>query len=80
MDWETYAKKTGYYWVDPHSDMEGIQNQYKMWNSFVPVSAFALENAGRKYPTVVVLHGGFNQSVSLMDGDLFRRQQKGNGS
>lgn len=67
MDWETYAKKTGYYWVDPHSDMEGIQNQYKMWNSFVPVSAFDSENAGRKYPTVVVLHGGFNP-ISIIDG------------
>ncbi len=67
MSWTEYGQKTGYYWEDPHSPMEGVQNRYKMWNSFVPVSAFAPENKERKYPTVVVLHGGFNP-ISIIDG------------
>lgn len=67
MSWTEYGQKTGYYWEDPHSPMEGVQNRYKMWNSFVPVSAFDPENKERKYPTVVVLHGGFNP-ISIIDG------------
>ena len=67
ISWTEYGLKTGYYWEDPHSPMEGVQNRYKMWNSFVPVSAFAPENKERKYPTVVVLHGGFNP-ISIIDG------------
>lgn len=67
ISWTEYGQKTGYYWEDPHSPMEGIQNRYRMWNSFVPVSAFDPESKGRKYPTVVVLHGGFNP-ISIIDG------------
>ena len=43
------------------------QNSRKLWNSFVPVSAFQPENKDRRYPTVVVLHGGFNP-ISIIDG------------
>ena len=64
MDWENYAQKTGYRWqVPPHA----VQNRFKRWTSFVPVSAFAPENKGRKYPVVIVLHGGFNPT-SIIDG------------
>ncbi|MCD7807617.1 MAG: hypothetical protein LUH19_09840, partial [Lachnospiraceae bacterium] len=48
MSWSEYESKTGYRWEDPHSPMEGVQNRYKMWNSFVPVSAFDPKNKGRK--------------------------------
>lgn len=59
MNWEAYENKTGYKWVRTEKK-DGIQNFHKSWTSFVPVSAFQPENAGRKYPTVIVLHGGFN--------------------
>lgn len=65
MSWEAYEMKTGYHWQD--ETKEGPQNNFKRWNSFVPVSAFAPENAGRKYPTIIVLHGGFNP-ISIIDG------------
>jgi len=65
MSWSEYEKDTGYHWEDP--DRQGIQNRFKKWNSFVPVSAFQPENAGRQYPLVVVLHGGFNP-ISIIDG------------
>lgn len=66
MNWEAYENKTGYKWVRTEKK-DGIQNFHKSWTSFVPVSAFQPENAGRKYPTVIVLHGGFNP-VSIIDG------------
>ncbi len=65
MSWSEYEKDTGYRWEDPHK--QGIQNRFKKWNSFVPVSAFREENAGKKYPVVVALHGGFNP-ISIIDG------------
>ena len=65
MSWTEYAANTGYVWVDEHK--QGPQNNFKKWNSFVPVSAFRSENKERKYPTVVVLHGGFNP-ISIIDG------------
>ena len=65
MSWSEYEKDTGYHWEDP--DRQGLQNRFKKWNSFVPVSAFQQENSERKYPTVVVLHGGFNP-ISIIDG------------
>jgi poly(3-hydroxybutyrate) depolymerase len=65
MSWTEYEMKTGYRWEDP--DRQGPQNRCKRWNSFVPVSAFRPENKGRKYPVVVVLHGGFNP-ISIIDG------------
>ena len=38
------------------------------WTSFLfRCLPFQPENAGRKYPTVIVLHGGFNP-VSIIDG------------
>ena len=67
MDWDLYAKKTGYRWPDPPSPMKGVQNNFKMWNSFVPISCFDEKNKGKKYPVVVVLHGGFNP-ISIVDG------------
>lgn len=36
MSWSEYERRTGYRWEDPHSPDEGVQNRYKMWNSFVP--------------------------------------------
>jgi len=65
MSWTEYEMKTGYRWEDPAR--QGIQNRFKKWNSFVPVSAFRPENKDRKYPVVVVLHGGFNP-ISIIDG------------
>ena len=65
MSWTEYEMKTGYRWEDPEN--QGRQNRFKKWNSFVPVSAFKPENKGRKYPAVVVLHGGFNP-ISIIDG------------
>ncbi len=65
MSWSKYERKTGYHWEEPE---EGApQNRFKRWNSFVPVSAFAPENTGRKYPVVIMLHGGFNP-ISIVDG------------
>ena len=66
MSWTEYADKTGYVW-QPIFKGNGVQNNFKLWNSFVPVSAFRPENAGRKYPVVFVLHGGFNP-ISIIDG------------
>lgn len=65
MSWTEYEAKTGYHWEDP--ERRGPQNNFKKWNSFVPVSAFRPENRGRKYPAVVVLHGGFNP-IGIIDG------------
>ena len=65
MSWTEYGMKTGYYWTEPEGGAP--QNRTKGWNSFVPVSAFAPENAGRRYPVLVMLHGGFNP-VSIIDG------------
>ena len=65
MSWTEYEMKTGYHWEDPMR--AGIQNRFKKWNSFVPVSAFDPKNKGRKYPLVIVLHGGFNP-MSIIDG------------
>ncbi len=64
MSWTEYKMKTGYHWDVPDYS---IQNRFKRWNSFVPVSAFDPENKGRKYPVVIVLHGGFNP-ISIVDG------------
>lgn len=65
MSWTEYEAKTGYYWEDKEN--QATQNTRKLWNSFVPVSAYKKENEGRKYPVVVVLHGGFNP-ISVIDG------------
>lgn len=64
MDWEDYEKRTGYHY---QTERAYPQNLTKKWVSFVPASAFAPENAGRKYPAVVVLHGGGN-TVYTIDG------------
>ena len=75
MSWTEYAAKTGYYWQEPADGAP--QNRFKRWNSFVPVSAFDPANKGRKYPVVIMLHGGFNP-ISI--GAFPRRLQNGSGS
>lgn len=65
MDWDYYEQKTGYRWAGPRE--QANQNNFKRWNSFVPVSAFDPANKGRKYPVVFMLHGGFNP-ISVIDG------------
>lgn len=65
MSWTEYEMKTGYHWNKP--DFATPQNNFKRWNSFVPVSAFKPENKGRKYPVVIMLHGGMNP-ISIIDG------------
>lgn len=65
MSWTEYEANTGYRWEEPESGAP--QNRFKRWNSFVPVSAFDPKNAGRKYPVVFMLHGGFNP-ISIIDG------------
>lgn len=64
MDWDDYCRRNNYSY-----DLSRAypQNLYKKWVSFVPASAFRPENAGRKYPTAVVLHGGGN-TVYTIDG------------
>lgn len=65
VDWNEYAKKTGYRW---HWEIHDTpQNDYKIWTSFVPVSAFAPENKDRKYPVVFALHGA-NNNIFLVEG------------
>ena len=64
FSWAEYEQKTGYHWEVP---AHAVQNRYRRWNSFVPVSAFDPANKDRRYPTVVVLHGGFNP-ISIIDG------------
>ena len=65
MDWEEYARKTGYRWEAEKFNLK--QNENKIWTSFVPVSAFKPENAGRKYPLVFALHGACN-NIFLVEG------------
>ena len=65
FSWTEYAAKTGYEWHE--ADFGLPQNRHRRWNSFVPVSAFKPENKGKKYPVVVMLHGGMNP-VSIIDG------------
>lgn len=65
MSWTEYEQKTGYHWDRP--DFSTPQNHFKGWNSFVPVSAFDPVNKGRKYPVVIMLHGGMNP-ISIVDG------------
>ncbi len=65
MSWTEYESKTGYRWEEP--PFGAPQNRFKRWNSFVPVSAFDPANKDRKYPVVIMLHGGFNP-ISIIDG------------
>lgn len=65
MSWTEYEKDTGYHWRD--TEKQAPQNAFKKWNSFVPVSAFRPENKDKKYPVVIMLHGGFNP-ISVIDG------------
>ena len=65
MSWTEYAAKPGYLWEEPADGAP--QNRFKRWNSFVPVSAFDPANKDRKYPVVIMLHGGFNP-ISIVDG------------
>lgn len=65
MDWDDYAAKTGYRWkAEAH---RVVQNEHKIWTSFVPVSAFRPENRDRKYPVVFALHGACN-NIFLVEG------------
>ena len=64
MDWAAYEAATGNHY-DPARAYP--QNLVKKWTSFVPVSAFRPENAGRKYPLMFVLHGAGN-TVYTIDG------------
>lgn len=65
MSWAEYERITGYRWEEPACGAP--QNRFKRWNSFVPISAFDPANKGRKYPLVIMLHGGFNP-ISIIDG------------
>ena len=64
MCWDEYARRTGYRWREP--PQYSGQNRFKRWNSFVPVSAFA-PGCARRYPVVVMLHGGFNP-IGIVEG------------
>lgn len=65
MSWSEYEAKTGYHWEKPAFPTP--QNNFKRWNSFVPISAFDPANKDRKYPVVFMLHGGMNP-ISIIDG------------
>lgn len=65
FSWTEYAAKTGYRWEA--NPIDAPQNNFRRWNSFVPISAFQPQNKGRKYPVVFMLHGGFNP-ISIIDG------------
>lgn len=64
-DWDAYAAKTNYRWKAEQHRVN--QNEHKLWTSFVPVSAFRKENAGRRYPLVFALHGACNP-IFLVEG------------
>ena len=69
MSWSEYKITTGYDWKKP--DFDTPQNYTKGWNSFVPVSAFAPENSGRRYPVVV---GVFRRKQPSVNGLSLHRQ------
>ena len=71
MSWTEYEMKTGYRWRTPKT---GIQNGLKV-EFFRAGVCFQAENKDRKYPAVVVLHGGFNP-ISIIDGWGFPRKRQ----
>ena len=64
-DWDDYEAKTGYRWKAEEHRV--IQNEHRIWTSFVPVSAFAPANRLKKYPVVFALHGACN-NIFLVEG------------
>ena len=64
-DWDDYEAKTGYRWKAEEHRV--IQNEHRIWTSFVPVSAFAPANRQKKYPVVFALHGACN-NIFLVEG------------
>ena len=64
-DWDDYEAKTGYRWKAEEHRV--IQNEHRIWTSFVPVSAFAPANRQKKYPVVFPLHGAGN-NIFLVEG------------
>ena len=64
-DWDDYEAKTGYRWKAEEHRV--IQNEHRIWTSFVPVSAFAPANRQNKYPVVFALHGACN-NIFLVEG------------
>ena len=61
-DWDDYEAKTGYRWKAEEHRV--IQNEHRIWTSFVPVSA---ANRQKKYPVVFALHGACN-NIFLVEG------------
>ena len=64
-DWDDYEAKNGYRWKAEEHRV--IQNEHRIWTSFVPVSAFAPANRQKKYPVVFALHGACN-NIFLVEG------------
>ena len=64
-DWDDYEAKPGYRWKAEEHRV--IQNEHRIWTSFVPVSAFAPANRQKKYPVVFALHGACN-NIFLVEG------------
>ena len=64
-DWDAYKAKTGYRWKAEEHRV--IQNEHRIWTSFVPVSAFEPANRQKKYPVVFALHGACN-NIFLVEG------------
>ena len=64
-DWDDYEAKTGY--RRKAEEHRVIQNEHRIWTSFVPVSAFAPANRQKKYPVVFALHGACN-NIFLVEG------------
>ena len=73
MSWAEYEAKTGYHWEDVNH--VAPQNARKLWNSFVPVSAFRPENKGRKCSTAAS-----TPSASSTAGAGSRKLPAGSGS
>ena len=64
-DWDAYAAKTGYRWrAEAH---RVVQNEHKLWTSFVPAAAFDPANKDKRYPLVFALHGACND-LFLVEG------------
>ena len=72
-DWDDYEAKTGYRWKAEEHRV--IQNEHRIWTSFVPVSAFAPANRQKKYPVVFA-----PIFFWWKDGALCRRRPGANGS
>ena len=63
IDWDEYAKKTGYRWNAEKWNIP--QNAHNQYTAFLPASARLPENKDRRYPLLIALHGATNNQFLL---------------